>query len=228
MKTHDVFRKLPLMIIAVMMAGCGKQDVVLDIDTSSKNEITSAINELPDRLYSCRSRETDWFVYSNICCAVRQVADADARKSYSLDYTGKVMSMAPKPPCIRNDDSVKKWRIAMENYVCLVRWGGVLLSENLPMNVDMWDFLLAPIILIRMEISSHKQWLISRKLDSWHVEKDYHVRMLGDLLTSCQREVNDFWYPEAKRKLDPGQLQQVRQKVLDVFGVLPPEMVEDE
>ena len=228
MKTHEFLWRMATIVIAVMMTGCEKQDAVSNIETSSKDEILSAINELSDKIHCRRSQRTDWFAYSNICCAVRQLADANKRRVYSIDYTNKVSKLLPRAVDVRAEDSVENWRIAMENYVYLVRWGAVLSNENLSMDLGMWDFLLCPISLIRQEINSHKQWLFSKKLDSRHVEKNYHVRMLGDLLYCCKREIELFWYPEAKRKLTPEQLQQVRQKVKKALGELPPEMAKDE
>ena len=105
---------------------------------------------------------------------------------------------------------------------------GVVVLSDAPKDVGAWDFLLGPIILIRRELDLHKQWLVSKGTDLRRVEKNYHVRMLGDLLEKCQREIITCWYEEAKRSLSAHQLEIVRQKVKDAFGMLPPEMVKDE
>jgi hypothetical protein len=211
-----------------IFAGCEKQGYASYEDVPSKDEILQRIDELPMRLHSRQWREVDRFAYSNICCAVRQFTNESRRICYSIAYTNKVLSLIPEPIVIRSNDSIRNWRVIIETYVDLVKWGFVLLNENMPMDPDMWDFLLHPIILIRQEIDSHKRWLTAMNLDSRHVEKNEHIRELRDLVYSCQREIDLCWYREAKCKMSPEQLKEVRCNVKAALGELPPEMAKDE
>ena len=60
------------------------------------------------------------------------------------------------------------------------------------------------------------------------LQKDGRIGEMTNLFYRCTYEINHIWYPEAKRKLAPEQLRQVRQKVRGVLDRLPPEMAKDE
>lgn len=191
---------------------------------SSKRGILAAIDELPKRISCRRWRETNGFAYSNICCVVRQMDDIDDRIRYTSAYTNKIVEIMPIVVTVRTPESLEAWRISVENYVDLVRWGFALMSENMPMDVNMWDFLLGPMALIRREIDAHKRWLISQGMDSRRIEKAYHVRMLEDLVDNCRREIGTCWYEVAKKRMSAQQLKNVRQRIVAAFGDLPQEI----
>lgn len=215
------------MVFVCILVGCGKDEIAVSGDASPKCEIQAAIDELPQRLNCRQWQETEWFVYSNICCAVRQIDDRGTRMRYSTAYTNKVWGIMSAAASGRDSEALENWRINLENYIAMVRWGFVLLNENGKMEVNTWDFLLGPLILIRKEIDSHKEWLRRAGKDSRHVEKNYHVRMLGDLLDNCQREISSCWYGEAKRKMSAWQLVDIRQKIKNGLGKLPPGIEND-
>jgi len=227
-KILQLFWWITSILLVNVLTGCEKRDAVLPVLTSSQSEIEAAIDELPQRLNCRRWRETDGFVYSNICCAVRQIDDKSKRVHYSVVYTNKVLGLMPSLVSARTSEQLDIWRIKIENYVDMVRWGFALLNENLPMDVNMWDYLLAPLVLIRQEIKLHKNWLTSQGTDLKHVEKNYHVRMLRDLLYNCQREISVCWYEGAKHKMSAEQLRSVRWKIKKALGELPPEMAKDD
>lgn len=82
-----------------------------------------------------------------------------SERPITASYTNQVAKLLPKTVDVRSDDSVEKLRDEMENYVSFVRWGAVLINENMSIDLAGWNFLLTPIVLIRQEIRSHKQWL---------------------------------------------------------------------
>lgn len=227
MNIPNVFWGITFIVLVNVLAGCENKDVVLPETASSQSKIEAAIDELPQRLSCRRWRETDWFAYSNICCAVRQIGDNGKRAHYSVVYTNKVLGLMPTLVSARAPEQLESWRIKIENYIDMVRWGFVLLNENLPVDVGTWDFLLSPPVLIRQEIDLHKKWLSSQNVDLRHVEKNYHVRMLRDLLYNCQREISVCWYEGAKHKMSAEQLQSVRRKIKEALGELPPEIAKD-
>ena len=235
MNTFKVLLAVIYFALSCFMAGCGRKEAVSpgdslpksDLpksDSSVKCDIQAAIEEIPKRLDCRQWRETDWFVYSNICCAVRQIDDKEKRSFYSIAYTNEVLKLMPTSVSIRTDDQLDKWRVRIENYVALVRWGGGLLDENAPLDVSTWDFLLGPPVLIRREIDAHKKALMSKDNDLARVERDYHVRMLKDLMDNCQREIVVCWYEGAKRKMSARQLEDIRRKIKGAFGKLPSEI----
>ena len=223
----SVVQKLELQRTMEEVFGCEKGEVVLSDDTPPKSGLQAAIDELPKKLDCRRWREVDRFAYSNICCAVRLIDDREKRLHYTIAYTNKVSTLMPAIVGVRTEEQLEAWRVRTENYVDLVRWGYALLDENAPKDVGEWDFLLGPIILMRREIELHKKWLVSKGTDSRRVEKNYHVRMLEDLLEKCQREIITCWYEGAKHSLSSHQLEIVRQKVREAFGELPSEMGKD-
>ena len=209
------------------LVGRGKKEERI---TNQGDPILSSIERIPEMIHSRRWREADRFVYSNICCSIRGIANKEQRVVYTRSYTNLVARIAPVRVAETNTaaTALNDWRIAMENYCDFVRWGTVLMSENLDMNPEAWDFLLLPIFLLRQEIQAHQKRLFDQNVDSRHVEKNAHIQMLDGLLYRCTYEIKRIWYPEAKRKLAPEQLQQVRQKVKKALGELPPEMAKDE
>ena len=207
-----------------VLTGCEKRESVLPDDRSSRCGIQTVIDELPQRIGCRRWREAGRFAYSNICCAVRQMDDIDNRIRCTIAYTNKIVEIMPVVATVRTPESLETWRISVENYVDLVRWGFALMNENLPMDVDMWDFLLRPVTLIRQEIDAHKKWLISKGMDLRRVEKSYHVRMLKDLMDNCDREIGACWYEWAKSRMSARQLENVRQGIAVAFGKLPKEI----
>lgn len=209
-----------------VVTGCEKRESVLSNCMSPKCEILEAIDELPQRISCRRWRETGRFAYSNICCVVRQMGDIESRIRYTTAYTNKIVEIMPAAVTVRTPESLEAWRTSVENYVDLVRWGFALMNENMPMDVDMWDFLLGPVALIRQEIDAHKRWLTSQGVDLRHVEKAYHVRMLEDLVDNCRREICACWYEGAKSQMSAQQLENVRQRIVVAFGYLPQEIKE--
>lgn len=228
MKTPNTLCAMISAFLAIILVGCEKRDDVVPEAVSPSCGILSAIDELPKRLGSRKWRETGRFAYSNICCAVRKIDDKDERIRYSVAYTNKVLGIMPTPVDVRTSERLEEWRINVENYIDLVRWGYALLNDNMPTDVGIWDFLLGPAFLIRQEIDFHKTWLISQGKDKRRVEKDYYVRMLGDLIYNYQREISVCWYPSAKRRMSASQLAEVRSKIKAALGTLPPEMEKDE
>ena len=213
--------------VLLCWAGYGKEPAPI---MSQGDSILSSMEQIPAMIHLRRWREADRFVYSNICCSIRAVADKERRAFYTRAYTNLVSQLTPRSVVGSNlsASALDDWRIVMENYCDLVRWGAVLINENLDVNSETVEFPLRPIFLIRQEIEAHKRRLAGQNIDSRLFEKNYHVRMLDDLFYRCTYEINRIWYPEAKRKLAPEQLRQVRQKVRDVLDKLPPEMAKDE
>ena len=169
--------------VLLCWAGYGKEPAPI---MSQGDSILSSMEQIPAMIHLRRWREADRFVYSNICCSIRAVADKERRAFYTRAYTNLVSQLTPRSVVGSNlsASALDDWRIVMENYCDLVRWGAVLINENLDVNSETVEFPLRPI--------------------------------------------NRIWYPEAKRKLAPEQLRQVRQKVRDVLDKLPPEMAKDE
>lgn len=213
--------------VLLYSTGYGKEPVPI---MNQVDPILSSMEQIPAMIHLRRWRAVDRFVYSNICCSIRAVSDKERRAFYTRAYTNLVSRSSPRSVAGSNMSAsdLEDWRIVMENYCDLVRWGAVLINENLDVNPDTVEFPLRPIFLIRQEIDAHKRRLAAQNVDSRLYEKNYHVRMLDDLLYRCTYEINRIWYPEAKRKLAPEQLRQVRQKVRDVLDKLPPEMAKDD
>ena len=206
-------------VLVCILVGCGKEEIAVSGDASPKCEIQAAIDELPQRLNCRRWRETEWFVYSNICCAVRQIDDRGTRMRYSTAYTNKVWGIMSAAASGRDSEALENWRINLENYIAMVRWGFVLLYENAPPDVSTWDFLLSPIALI----DSHKKWLAPQVPDFRYFA---HVRMLGSLLDDCKREIDTYWYEGARHRMPEEQFDILRKKVRDAFGESPSEMAD--
>ena len=122
MNTFKVLFAVIYFPLSCFMAGCGRKESVSpgdslpkrDLpksDSSVKCDIQAAIGEIPKRLDCRQWRETDWFVYSNICCAVRQIDDKEKRSYYSIAYTKEVLKLMPTSVSIRTDDQLDKWRV---------------------------------------------------------------------------------------------------------------------
>ena len=101
------------------------------------------------------------------------------------------------------------------------------MDESFPSEPRMWDFLLRPVLLMRREMEGHMRRLVDGSGNSRNVESEY-VRKLNDHIDTCRYYVKAVWYREARSKMTPSQMEEVRGKVRRAFGTLPPEMAKDE
>ncbi len=202
--------------------GCDRrQEVAVEARSVACEKILVSINELPRRFRCNKWRDSEGFVYSNICHEVRALLNAREKVICINAYTNMISSLAQELETDENGLDLRQRLVMVENYRAFVHWGFALMDENYPASPCLWDFLLRPICWMHDETRRVGETLTANVTSTQLVERREYLRKMNDYIAESEFYINAVWYPEAKRKMRPEQLVRVRAKVAAALGKLP-------
>lgn len=194
----------------------------------SEEAILLTIKEIPKILNNPSRTRTALLLNSNICDNVRLITSSGARRKYVDMYTNVVAKLDfPVDVDLGDKTAARTVWINLENYSVLVDRGASMLCECETMNPEVWDFLLTPPTRYRHALDLRTRRLMAASITARRFRTDALFNELRDGLSLWARMIDACWYPAAKRKMSPGQLAVVRQKVKNALGELPPGMAKE-
>ena len=202
--------------------GCDRrQEVAVEARSIACEKILVSINELPRRFRCNKWRDSEGFVYSNICHEVRALLNAREKVICINAYTNMISSLAQELETDENGLDLRQRLVMAENYRVFVHWGFALMDEYYPASPCTWDFLLRPICWMHDEASRIRGMLTANVTDDQQAERRAYLRKLNDYVSESEFYINTVWSPEAKRKMPSEQFSEVRIKVAAALGKLP-------
>ena len=219
----------------LLLIGCermGSQSHVRSDENVQGNiecQIVQAMEKVPDWLNCCHIWEARWLVTSNISENVRKIADPAIRRRYVSSYTNLVFNLDfPLDAALEDKLASRNVWVNLNAFYELIECGFSMLCEMEPMNPEMWNFFLESPIRYKKALVMRMQRLESAGVPSARFRADALFNELSDGLQNCSRIIESGWYPSARRRMAPSQLEAVREKVGGAFGNLPHAIEKDD
>ena len=165
-----------------------------------------------------------------LCCDIRDESQLDVRRRLLAVYTNAIknISVEVSLDSLNDEAGLNGIDVRLRNCWHLAEWGTAALFDFDPANSEGWDFLIGGVLRWRNALAKIEEKLHQDALKAqWRKRLDAFKRHLSSMYESR------FWglgktYWSLRYKMSIKQRQEVRKKVMEALGALPPDMAKDE
>ena len=225
------FCRVPFLVF-LLAVGCEREDrsKVVEDGSATQAEISfrHKIETLVERLDGKENvfRKTAY----GLCCDIREESQLDVRRRLLAVYTNAIknISVEVSLDSLNDEAGLNGIDVRLRNSWHLAEWGTAVLFDFAPANSEGWDFLIAGVLRWRNALA-----MTDKKVHQDSVTVQWRKRLSAFKRHLSSMYESKFWglgktYWSLRHRMSIKQRQEVRKKVMEALGALPPDMAKDE